>query len=848
MLDSNTKRRIDACRDILVGKIPDPKAQVEQITIALIYKFMDDMDKENVALGGSAKFFTEQLQEFAWSRLLSKTLSGQERMDLYIRAIAQFSTAKQIPDVFRKIFQNAFVPYRDPETLNIFLKEIDYFDYKHSENLGDAFEYLLSVLGSQGDAGQFRTPRHIIDFIVELVDPQKNESILDPACGTAGFLISAYKHIRKQNSSNFTQVQNASLASDEQTALNMIEDIKGYDADLITPDDRVRLAKNIVGYDISPDMVRLSLVNLYLHDFPSPNIFEYDTLTYDDRWDERYDVILANPPFMSPKGGIKPHTKFGVQSNRSEVLFVDYIMSHLRPKGRAGIIVPEGIIFQSANAYKQLRKNMLDEGLVAVISLPPGVFNPYSGVKTSILIFDKELARHTNELLFIKIANDGFDLGAQRRAISKNDLPEAINVYKAWKSNQTSPPTESQIAFTVSKTKIAENGDCNLSIDRLRTVIENLNTKWQMVELGTLFEMHNGRAFKKEEWSTFGLPIIRIANLNNEKAEYNYYTGEYDKRIVVDNDDLLFSWSGTVGTSFGPHIWLRGKGLLNQHIYKFEPKTEEVNKKYAFYSLRHATSNIEALTHGAGGLVHVTKTELSQFKIPLPPLEIQHQIVAELDSYAAIITGAKQIVQNWKPKIEIDPEWEKVRLGEVLTFIGSGATPLGGQEVYQPEGVLFIRSQNILWGTCDLSDAAYISEKVNQKLKRSKVFKNDVLFNITGASIGRCAVYEEDREANVNQHVTILRCDKKILPVFLMNIILSKNIQNEIWAVQGGASRQALNYQQIKLFEIPLPPLAIQKQIVEKIEAERALVESAKKLIEIYEQKTEDVIAKLWSE
>ena len=258
-----------------------------------------------------------------------------------------------------------------------FLKVIDGFSYDHSERLGDAFEYLLSVLGSQGDAGQFRTPRHIIDFIVNVLDPKKDDVVLDPACGTAGFLISSYKHIMAANSG---------------------ED--GHSA--LTPDERGRLADNFRGYDISPDMVRLSLVNMYLHGFAAPHIFEYDTLTSEDRWNEYADVILANPPFMSPKGGIRPHNRFSVKSKRSEVLFVDYMAEHLTPTGRAGIIVPEGIIFQSQNAHRQLRKMLLENYLVAVVSLPAGVFNPYSGVKTSILILDKALAKKTERIAFSK--------------------------------------------------------------------------------------------------------------------------------------------------------------------------------------------------------------------------------------------------------------------------------------------------------------------------------------------------------------------------------------------------------------------------------------------------------------
>ena len=142
-------------------------------------------------------------------------------------------------------------------------------------------------------------------------------------------------------------------------------------------------------------------------------------------------MILANPPFMSPKGGIKPHKRFSFQAKRSEVLFVDYIAEHLTPSGRAAIIVPEGIIFQSQNAYKQLREMLVKNYLYAVVSLPAGVFNPYSGVKTSILLMDKTKAKQNDSILFVKVDNDGFGLGAQRRPIDKNDLPSALEALQS---------------------------------------------------------------------------------------------------------------------------------------------------------------------------------------------------------------------------------------------------------------------------------------------------------------------------------------------------------------------------------------------------------------------------------
>ena len=401
-----------------------------------------------------------------------------------------------IPPLFRDIFNNAYLPYRDPETLRAFLKVIDGFTYDHSERLGDAFEYLLSVLGSQGDAGQFRTPRHIIDFIVAVVGPKKDDAVLDPACGTAGFLVSSYKHILAENT-----------------------DADGNST--LTPDDRGRLAVNFKGYDISPDMVRLSLVNMYLHGFVAPQIFEYDTLTSDERWNEYADVILANPPFMSPKGGIRPHNRFSVQSKRSEVLFVDYMAEHLTPAGRAGIIVPEGIIFQGQKGHKQLRKMLVEEYLAAVVSLPAGVFNPYSGVKTSILILDRALAGKTGRIAFFKVEDDGFDLGAQRRPIDRNDLPrvqaelaEYLHRLRSGESVDGFQPTQ---GLVVEKERIAADGEYNLSGERYRGS-ESRTSQFPFVLLGEVVEILDSQR----------RPITKH---DRRPGPYPYYgaTGELDR-------------------------------------------------------------------------------------------------------------------------------------------------------------------------------------------------------------------------------------------------------------------------------------------------------------------------------
>ena len=195
MLTSDVKRRIDAARDVLVGVAPNPTTQIEQITFALIYKFMHDMDQSAVKAGGAASFFTGTLKKYSWDKVLDSRLGNHEKLTLYAEALEKFTEAKQLPELFRSIFRSAYLPYKSPETLGLFLKEMNHFDYTHPEELGNAYEYLLSIMSSQGDAGQFRTPRNIIDFIVDVINPSKDDRILDPACGTGGFLISSYKHI-----------------------------------------------------------------------------------------------------------------------------------------------------------------------------------------------------------------------------------------------------------------------------------------------------------------------------------------------------------------------------------------------------------------------------------------------------------------------------------------------------------------------------------------------------------------------------------------------------------------------------------------------------------------------------
>ncbi len=808
-MNSETKRHIDSARQVLVGVVPNPTAQIDQITNALIYKFMDDMDQAAIKQGDKPSFFVGDLESYAWRRLMDSRIGNQERMNLYSEALTKFSQAKQLPELFRGIFKSAFLPYRSPETLGLFLKEIDYFDYSHPEELGNAYEYLLSIMSSQGDAGQFRTPRHIIDFIVGIVNPCKDDKVLDPACGTGGFLISSYKHILEQHDGK--------------------DDPKKKEKPL-TPDERNKLMANFEGYDIDPGMQRIAQVNMYLHQFKNPKIYQYNTLADEDRWNDKFDIILANPPFMSPKGAGKPHSKFTIGSSRSEVLFVDYIMNHLRPKGRAGIIVPDGIIFQSGTAHKQLRKNLVEDGLYAVVSLPSGVFAPYSGVKTSILLFNNELAKTSKEILFVKIEQDGFDLGATKRPISKNDLPTALDILN---KRNTGGKVENKLAVYVEKSKIAENGDYNLSGDRYRVATNYTNAKWPMVELGEVIHLDFGERITKNNKQGTKYPVYGGGGESFRTDEFNRENEYVIARFAMSEHCVRF---------VAGQFWMMDSGGTFSIKLEYQDK---LNKDFVGKILLSRQEDIFMCARG-GAQKNLNNDHFYELKIPLPPLEIQEQIVAELDGYTSIIAGAKQITQNWKPKIEIDPEWEKVKLGEVVD-IYNGSTPKRTEPTYWENGT-------IPWFTIDdIRTQGRFITKTEQKITKKgfkessvKLLPKETVLLCCTASIGEYAFSEIKLTTNQQFNGLVVKEKNKLNPKYLF--WYSSLFKGELERMSGKATFGFVAVGALKNFEIPLPPLEIQKQIVEKIEVERTLVESAQKLIEIYEQKTKEVITKLWEE
>ena len=604
-------------------------------------------------------------------------------------------------------------------------------------------------------------------------------------------------------------------------------------------------------------MVRLSLVNMYLHGFTTPKIFEYDTLSSEDRWNETFDVTLANPPFMSPKGGIRPHKKFGVQANKAEVLFTDYIAEHLNKNGRAGIIVPNGIVATTQTAYKQLRKMLVDDSLIAVVSLPAGCFNPYSGVKTSILMLDKPLAKKSDHVLFIKVSNDGYDLGAQRREHDKNDLPLALEAFNAYKESislgkQFDEEKYSSICALVEKEKITANKDIVLNAERYLEVSNNIIGEFPITNLDEITEVITKGTTPTSVGFNFvseGINFIKIESimpngtiLPKKFAYINEDCHKSLKRSALKERDVLFSIAGALGRTTiieKEHL----PANTNQALAIIRLK-EGVSPMYIASILRTdiIKSKIEELKVGVAQL-NISLEQLRNLEIPLPPLEIQEEIVKEIEDYQKIIDGAKMVVDNYKPTITIKPEWEMLELGVVCDVRdGTHDSP-----IYQQNGFPLITSKNLKNGMIDFSAVNYISEEDLIKInKRSAVDDGDILMPMIG-TIGNPIIVKKEREFAV-KNVALIKPKKesKVLQ-FYINLILQTPLFDSYVSTQSkGSTQKFLSLGTIREFSIPIPSMEEQTEIVRQIENEQELVSANRQLISIFEQKIKDKINEVW--
>jgi type I restriction enzyme M protein len=479
------KSKIDALwNKFWSGGLSNPLASIEQMSYIIFMKRLEDLDiaeqKKASAKKQPYKSVFEGRDDCRWSNWKHYPA---EKMLTHVRDVV-FPFIKNIHNgentIFSEHMKDAVFLIPKPSLLQEAVSIIDDLNItaQNRDTQGDIYEYLLSELKTAGKNGQFRTPRHIIRMIIGLVDPDIRDKICDPACGTAGFLINAYEYIiRKYTSSDIVK-------EDEEGSFygligDKITDKKAWDL----------LWSSFYGYDFDSTMVRISLMNMVLHGIPTPNITLTDTLSKHFTEEDIYTVVLANPPFKGSidKSDINDHLT--VETTKTEILFVERMVNLLQIGGKCGVIVPDGVLFGSSNAHKKLRKILLEQcQLEAVISMPSGVFKPYAGVSTAVLIFVK--GDKTEKVWFYDMDADGYSLDDKRTFIDgKGDIPDIIQRYK--KRQEEMPKDRKGKCFFVPFSEIKEN-DYDLSISKYKEIIyEEVQYEKPEVIIGKIEELED---------------------------------------------------------------------------------------------------------------------------------------------------------------------------------------------------------------------------------------------------------------------------------------------------------------------------------------------------------------------
>lgn len=482
MLTGEIRNKIDKIwSDIWAGGISNPLTVIEQLTYLMFIRSLDEKELENEsfeALSGEVmpKIFPqdEDGQAMRWSKF--KTKDSRIIYDIVGTKVFPFIKSMNGANTtaFSRYMQDAMFLVPTPQVLQKMITGLDDLyehDIKDLDIQGDLYEYMLGKLASAGQNGQFRTPKHIRDMMVRLLAPTPDDKICDPACGTAGFLVSSAEYIREN-----------------------------YEAEMTSEQWEHFAGEMFSGFDTDRTMLRLSAMNLMLHSITQPNIDYVDSVSKQNNTSSAYDIVLANPPFTGTVDAesIHDNLKTVCDTKKTELLFVALFLRILRKGGRCACIVPDGVLFGSTKAHKALRKELVENHqLQAVISMPSGVFKPYAGVSTAVLVFTKTGAGGTDKVWFYDMKADGFSLDDKRSAIETNDIPDILARFHNLEGEVDRKPTES--SFLVDKAAIEAN-DYDLSINRYKEVVyDKVEYDAPAVIMTRLDELNLDIASKMEE-------------------------------------------------------------------------------------------------------------------------------------------------------------------------------------------------------------------------------------------------------------------------------------------------------------------------------------------------------------
>ena len=435
------------------GGISNPLSVIEQITYLLFIKRLDDLQdlqEQQALLTGKPvnnPIYTTEEQQLRWSNF--KNLESETMFRLFQKENGIFDFMKNYGGKsasFSKFMKNAAFMIPTPRLLVQVVDMLDKIDMNDTDTKGDVYEYMLSKIATAGTNGQFRTPRHIIKMMVELVQPTPEDIICDPSSGTCGFLVASAEYIKEN-----------------------------YAKELLKPQAQSHFQNQMfMGMEFDPTMIRIGAMNLILHGIENPQLKDVDSLSQANAdFQEKATLILANPPFKGSldNDSVDEKVLAMVDSKKTELLFLGLMIKGMKIGGRCAVIIPDGVLFGSSKAHKKIRKEIVEnQTLEAVISMPSGVFKPYAGVSTAILIFTKTNAGGTEKVWFYDMKADGLSLDDKRQPVKENDIPEIIARYHQRKLTSEIERSRTEQSFVVSKTEIAEN-DYDLSINRYKEVV-----------------------------------------------------------------------------------------------------------------------------------------------------------------------------------------------------------------------------------------------------------------------------------------------------------------------------------------------------------------------------------------
>ena len=479
-MEQETKSIIDRIwTNFWEGGVTNPLTVIEQITYLLFIKGLDDIDiaheKSDHMLGIKTKrIFDEKHQECRWS--IFKNYPAEKMYRIVGEDVFPFikSLSNNKNSGYAKYMDDAIFIIPTPIMLQRVVTAIDKLKMKDRDTKGDVYEYLLSKLSTAGTNGQFRTPRHIIKMMVELMKPTPEDIIVDPAAGSAGFLVEAGEYLRNNRNDLF-----------------LTENLKEHFNNTM-----------FYGLDMDRTMLRIGAMNLMQHGIENPYISYKDSLSEDNEDNSKYTLVLANPPF---KGSIDSERTSKdllnvTKTKKTELLFLALFLRILRTGGRAASIVPDGVLFGSSNAHKAIRKEIIEKHkLEAIISMPSGVFKPYAGVSTAIMIFTKTSDGGTDKVWFYDMTADGFSLDDQRQPVKENDIPDIIKRFDNRNSKEEQERARTEKSFFVPKEEIVEN-DYDLSINKYKEiVVEKKEYEEPKVILKRVIDMENELQQKLKE-------------------------------------------------------------------------------------------------------------------------------------------------------------------------------------------------------------------------------------------------------------------------------------------------------------------------------------------------------------